>query len=180
LICTMSVSCFFCGAALPVMKRCTKCSPENQTFYVSGCAFQVALLSVKHSFSLQCSRDCQMGDWPRHRSECGQSETPLPSQKFAAKRICTQNERPGALGKTEECSECKGTGLVDIQASSSLPLPRLEGVMPGCVVRQKNCTVCGGDGITYSFQIPKGCEQPRWTVCHICQAYGGELCTCSP
>lgn len=144
--------------------------------YKSINQFQNIVLSL--TSSLQCSRDCQKSDWPHHRSECGRSDITVQPDACPVSKSDHSSTGTNAFQKAEPCRECEGTGLMDIQVSPSVPLSRLEGVTPGIIVRQKNCTVCGGDGIMRSESNSTSTEIPRWTMCHICQAYGGEPCTC--
>lgn len=122
---------------------------------------------------LQCSITCQKLDWPRHRSECGLSEI---APQFKSSSHDSTKVPADVGGKASLCGECHGSGLTDAKPSPSLPLPRLEGIIPGCVVRQKNCSVCGGSGLIYSKLISR--PSSIRSTCHVCQAYGGESCSC--
>ena len=128
----------------------------------------------------QCSGECQKLDWSRHRQECGLSQIGPQSALThpLASEIQERNTQDyGKVPNAGVCPKCNGTGLTYSESSPSFSLPRLEGIMPGCIIRQKNCPTCSGEGLIFPESIPKHCGKSR-PSCHVCQAYGGEPCTC--
>ena len=174
----VSISCEACGITLTVMKRCTRC-PDSPAFYVSFAIFKGLALprTVSNFLSTQCSKDCQRNDWPRHRYECG---LPCKPDESIISGISSAPPQKKSKKISELCEECAGTGLVIAKSPPSNPLPRLEGVMPGCVIRQVNCSKCEGMGMIFSDLIPAPKETSSTRkFCPSCQAYGGDPCTCN-
>jgi hypothetical protein len=87
---------------------------------------------------------------------------------------------------TKPCDSCHGSGMVEREKPSRVPLERLEGGVTGFIVRERSCLSCDGTGLMVDdteMLARKGrSDEGAVTVgrrCYRCQAASLDLCTCN-